>query len=279
MAKMDADGIALKLAEPLAPVDLLWEVDPREGGPAPNEAKPVRVGCIAIPSHQAVVNRLNAVLGVWGWKDEYVILPTGEHLCTLSILVGNNWIHRSDAGNLPAKSAAGTTHRPAVNSALVTTALKFGVGEYLLRLPRMFADAEPGTRKLKTVPQLPAWAIPDDWQPAGEGMARQLLGLIERAALESAQPVEVVRARIFQAHGYTPGFNHEMLAKFHARKMMQDITDWLTDLAKKPKPTPPNPNPPPTSPVPAHPAQGGQHGGVAPARGREVGDTNYDRRQ
>lgn len=252
MAKKSPDEIAKALAEPFAPHELHWEVDPRELA-NPTNPPATRVAMIPAPTFQAVVDRLNAVLGPWGWRDGYQTLPTGEQLCTLSILFDREWIDRADVGTPPEKTPQGTTFRPAVSTALITTAVKFGVGAYLLRLPRLFGDRRANDpRTIESVPQLPAWAIPDDWQPCGEGMARQMMQLLSTAAQNSNYQVEQVRAKIFKAHGYAPGHNPEALARFHCRKMMADLQNWIAELATKPRPTPPAERP--------------ENGAVAPAR-------------
>ena len=93
---------------------------------------------------RAVMQRLDAVLGIENWQDHYEEC-NGRTICRLSVRVEGEWITKCDgAGDTKIEGDKG-----GISDALKRAAVKFGVGRYLYYLPA-------GT----TVNNLPAWAVP-----------------------------------------------------------------------------------------------------------------------
>lgn len=119
---------------------------------------------------RTIMERLDAVVGVAGWRDEYEFLPDGSCLCRLSLRIGDEWITKTDVGGESEQKDEGDRHKAAVSDALKRAAVKFGVGRYLYRLPNQWTDYDPASKTLR----MPT---------ATNGTLRkQLLGLVESTA-------------------------------------------------------------------------------------------------
>jgi hypothetical protein len=89
-----------------------------------------------------VMDRLDAVCGPENWQDSFVETPKGRVVCTLSILVGERWVSKSDgAGETQVEGDKG-----AISDALKRAAVKWGVGRYLysIKSPWVPCDTYPG---------------------------------------------------------------------------------------------------------------------------------------
>jgi len=125
---------------------------------------------LAYVDARAVMNRLDDVLGIDKWYDEYEHKNNGV-MCSLGCKIENTWIIKQDGSPETAVEA----FKGGISKAFVRTAVKFGVGRYLYDLEANFADCslekKAGYRKgydTKTKksfywkpPLLPSWALPD----------------------------------------------------------------------------------------------------------------------
>src|SRR5437588_3037624 len=57
-----------------------------------------RALALAYVDARAIQDRLDVVLGVAGWQDEYECLPDGSVVCRLRLHLGNEWITKMDVG-------------------------------------------------------------------------------------------------------------------------------------------------------------------------------------
>src|SRR5262249_12088406 len=89
MNPMQACDIAKALATPFAPVDVHFRPGPIQGK---------RALALAYVDVRAIMDRLDAVLGVDGWEDTYVPLASGSVMCRLKLRVGETWVERADVG-------------------------------------------------------------------------------------------------------------------------------------------------------------------------------------
>src|SRR5439155_13885012 len=112
---------------------------------------------LALPYVDARViqDRLDEVLGVAGWQDEYECLPDGSVVCRLRLRLGSEWITKMDVGGPSEQPDEGDRRKAAVSDALKRAAVKFGVGRYLYRLPQQWVDYDPQKKQLKNLPALP----------------------------------------------------------------------------------------------------------------------------
>ncbi|MHB1422832.1 MAG: Rad52/Rad22 family DNA repair protein [Gemmataceae bacterium] len=122
---------------------------------------------------RAIMDRLDAVVGVDGWSDEYEFLPDGSCLCKLRVRFGDAWITKMDVGGESEQKDEGDRHKAAVSDALKRAAVKFGISRYLYRLPSQWVDYDPQTKKLIGKPTLPTPAA------SNGNLRKQLLALVE----------------------------------------------------------------------------------------------------
>jgi hypothetical protein len=112
---------------------------------------------LALPYVDArvVQARLDAVLGLAGWTDNYLPLPNGSVVCTLRCKIGRSWIARSDVGGPSEQNDEGDRTKAAFSDALKRAAVKFGVGRYLYSLPQQWFAYDPQRRRFATPPPSP----------------------------------------------------------------------------------------------------------------------------
>ena len=106
---------------------------------------------VAYVDARTVMDRLDAVLGPGNWRDSYYVSTDKEVdgkrivevVCILGIRLpdgfdledGSEWIEKQDVGE-------GDTLKAATSDALKRAAVKFGVGRYLYKLPKVWADLD-----------------------------------------------------------------------------------------------------------------------------------------
>jgi hypothetical protein len=139
------------LAAPFDPAEIRF----KPGAVAGNRAL-----ALAYVDARAIQNRLDQVLGVDGWQDDYDCLPDGSVVCRLRLRVGGEWITKVDVGGPSEQPDGGDRLKAAFSDALKRAAVKFGVGRYLYRLPRQWVDYDPQRRQFARSPLLPAFALP-----------------------------------------------------------------------------------------------------------------------
>ena len=122
---------------------------------------------LALPYVDARViqDRLDEVLGVAGWQDEYECLPDGSVVCRLRLRLGEEWITKMDVGGPSEQPDEGDRRKAAFSDALKRAAVKFGVGRYLYRLKPIWVDYDPQRKQFAKPPQLPESALPERAAP------------------------------------------------------------------------------------------------------------------
>lgn len=133
--------ITERLKEPFHPKRIHWRIgstNAKKLGVKPWEA--TKGMPLAYIDARDVMERLDAVMGVENWQDEYNETPLGRVLCRLSIRVGDEWITKSDgAGDTGTEGEKG-----AISDALKRAAVKFGIGRYLYAIDSGWIDLESG---------------------------------------------------------------------------------------------------------------------------------------
>ncbi|MHB1425097.1 MAG: Rad52/Rad22 family DNA repair protein [Gemmataceae bacterium] len=153
-----------KLAAPFDPTEVKFK---------PALVKGNRALALHYVDARAIMDRLDAVVGVDGWSDEYEFLPDGSCLCKLRVRFGDTWITKMDVGGASEQKDEGDRHKAAVSDALKRAAVKFGIARYLYRLPSQWVDYDPQTKKLLGKPALPTPAA------SNGNLRKQLLALVE----------------------------------------------------------------------------------------------------
>jgi hypothetical protein len=87
-----------------------------------------RALALAYVDARAIQNRLDEVLGVDGWQDDYECLPDGSVVCRLRLKIGGEWITKVDVGGPSEQPDGGDRLKAAFSDALKRAAVKFGVG-------------------------------------------------------------------------------------------------------------------------------------------------------
>jgi hypothetical protein len=146
-----AEALTQALAEPF---------DPREVRFKPAVVSGNRAMAIAYVDARVIQDRLDDVLGVAGWQDEYDCLPDGGVVCRLRLRLGDEWITKMDVGSPSEQPDEGDRRKASFSDALKRAAVKFGIGRYLYRLPSQWVDYDPQKRQFARTPKLPASALP-----------------------------------------------------------------------------------------------------------------------
>jgi hypothetical protein len=134
--------------------------DPREVRFKPAVVSGNRALALAYVDARVIQDRLDEVLGVTGWQDEYECLPDGSVVCRLRLRLGDEWITKMDVGGQSEQPDEGDRRKAAFSDALKRAAVKFGIGRYLYRLPSQWVDYDPQKRQFARTPTLPPSALP-----------------------------------------------------------------------------------------------------------------------
>lgn len=114
-----------------------------------------RAMAIAFADARVYMDRLDSVLGMHNWCDEYQLLPDGSVLCKLSVRINGEWITKMDVGGQSDQPDEGDRHKASLSDAIKRTAVKFGVGRFLYRLPAQWVDYDPQKKRFVKEPGLP----------------------------------------------------------------------------------------------------------------------------
>ncbi len=148
---MNAKEVAEKLAEPFDPSEVKFK---------PQMVKENRCLAMAYIDARLVQDRLDEVMGVGCWADDYEIRESGSVVCRLSLYLSGTWVTKTDVGSLSEQPDDGDRLKAAFSDALKRAAVKFGIGRYLYRLQAQWVDYDPVKKRINTTPQLPKWALP-----------------------------------------------------------------------------------------------------------------------
>ncbi len=139
--------------------ELAMPFDEKEVKFKPQTIKNNRALAIPYVDVRVIQDRLDHVLGVENWQDEFQLLPDGSVMCKLQLKIDGVWITKMDVGSPSEQPDSGDRVKAAVSDALKRAAVKFGVGRYLYRLPQIWADYDSTKRQFASPPRLPDWAI------------------------------------------------------------------------------------------------------------------------
>src|SRR5438270_8116648 len=124
-----------------------------------------RAMALAYVDARVIQDRLDDVLGVDGWQDDYECREDGSVVCRLRLRLGAELITKVDVGGPSDQSDGGDRLKAAFSDALKRAAVKFGIGRYLYRLPAQWFDYDTKTKRFVRPPTLPANALPQRDQP------------------------------------------------------------------------------------------------------------------
>lgn len=159
---MDAKQIMNELRKPFKPDELEWMVK------TVSEAK---LKGLALPyvSNRAIQKRLDDVVGIENWKNEFIEWKDKDQLCGISIRINNEWITKYDGA--ADTNIDGT--KGGISGAMKRAAVQWGIGRYLYNIPPIWVDVEVAstsktgkkTYRLSKRPSLPKEFLPENYTP------------------------------------------------------------------------------------------------------------------
>ena len=161
--------------------------DPREVKFKPAVVSGHRALALAYVDARVIQDRLDDVLGVSGWQDEYECLPDGSVVCRLHLRLGDEWITKMDVGGQSEQPDEGDRRKAAFSDALKRAAVKFGIGRYLYRLPTQWCDFDPQKKQFTKTPSLPPSALPHKPAPRRREPAKLVAAAAKKAPAASAR--------------------------------------------------------------------------------------------
>lgn len=109
---------------------------------------------------RAMMDRLDAVVGIERWQTAYAELAAGGVECRLSLFFDGDWVTKADAGSPAEQSESGDRVKSAYSDAFKRAALAWGIARYLHRVSGQWVDYDPDKKQITGKPTLPAWALP-----------------------------------------------------------------------------------------------------------------------
>src|SRR4051794_34674856 len=134
--------------------------DPSEVKFKPAVVSGNRAMALAYVDARVIQDRLDDVLGVDGWQDDYECRDDGSVVCRLRLRLGDDWVTKVDVGGPSEQPDGGDRLKAAFSDALKRAAVKFGIGRYLYRLPNQWVDYDTQKRAFARTPTLPAMYLP-----------------------------------------------------------------------------------------------------------------------
>jgi len=132
---MNLKKIQRELKQPFTANDLEHRVQQSGMG---KDGKPWAM-VLAYVDNRAIMNRLDEVVGIGAWRNEYLPLPNSVGdgaMCGISIKIDGEWITKYDGSDNTAVEAT----KGGLSSSMKRAAVMWGVGRYLYDLDTFFAD-------------------------------------------------------------------------------------------------------------------------------------------
>lgn len=160
--KKQEPTLAERLAAPFPTADIEWRVS-RAG----KKDGRVWAQVVAYVTARAIMERLDEVFGLDGWKEEFRAGPAGGVICRIHFRMGEEWLWREDgAENTDFESVKG-----GLSNARKRAAAALGIGRYLYRIGDSWAEVhgrgeyygrtKEGEAFRWDPPVLPAFALPE----------------------------------------------------------------------------------------------------------------------
>ncbi|MGM7719400.1 Rad52/Rad22 family DNA repair protein [Metabacillus sp. Hm71] len=151
-----------RLKEPFHPQDIEFRVQR-----AMNTTRGNKAVVLPYVTNRAIMNRLDEVFGIDGWKNEYKEWRSNGVLCGISVKIGDEWITKWDGAEETNIEAV----KGGFSGSMKRAAVQWGIGRYLYNLEEVWVDVkEKGENYINDkkanvkgywdTPQLPVWALP-----------------------------------------------------------------------------------------------------------------------
>ncbi len=109
----------------------------------PQSVKGNRALALCYIDARLVMDRLDEVVHIDGWKDEYTVYPSGAVECRLSVKLAGEWVTKADVGGQSEQPDEDDRMKSAYSDALKRAAVKFGIGRFLYRARNAWHDYDP----------------------------------------------------------------------------------------------------------------------------------------
>lgn len=160
------------LQKPFPAKDVEWRVSHAKKGLNGPEAL-----VLAYLTNRAIMERLDEVFGISGWKNEYREWRDKGVLCTITCKVEDEWISKADGADITDMDAT----KGGFSASMKRTAVQWGIGRYLYNLSQTWVPIKSsGTNYINTTvgpkdkkewikgywnaPTLPDWALPEGYE-------------------------------------------------------------------------------------------------------------------
>ncbi len=209
----DISAIGKALGEPFEANEVKWK---------PQSVRGNRALAICYVDARCVMDRLDDVVGVGGWKDSYTALPDGNIMCRLSLRINGEWLDKADVGGESEQPDGGDRMKAAFSDALKRAAVKWGIGRYIYRLPHQWVDYDPEKKHFVKTPTLPSWALPGGGKTAAPA-AKPVNGSQKKPA--AAKPLPANGSELANR---IAAKDRELTAagRIDANALMDAIFDW-----------------------------------------------------
>tara|TARA_R110000868_G_scaffold242882_3_gene498483 strand:+ start:3830 stop:4672 length:843 start_codon:yes stop_codon:yes gene_type:complete len=238
----DVKEIERLLKEPFAPEDLEWRIS-RAGRKKNGE---IWAKCLTYVNARAIMDRLDSVVGVDGWRVKYEQWNGGV-VALLELKINNEWILKSDGSDTTDIDA----FKGGLSGALKRAAVSWGISRYLYNLTENFGNVfKEGTTPREAYdgqftengqkvffkwmpPELPAWALPskdvtnklvEDATKATLGAFQKSQGPTQAASKESPEALGVPRPTPTKVH------KEEIIRKLSNCSSFDELKDTWTSL-------------------------------------------------
>jgi hypothetical protein len=150
------DEIKKQLAAPLHSYYVGWKAQ------ATNRDK-TRALAVAYIDARTVMDRLDQVVGPGNWSDTYRLVSAGDGEFAIECTLALFGVQKSDIGTADEDDdgSQASLSKSAYSDALKRAAVKWGIGRYLYRLPKVWVGYDAARKQITEMPELPAWALPE----------------------------------------------------------------------------------------------------------------------
>ncbi len=146
MEPKQLEHMAAQLAAPFGTEDVRWKPQIVSGSRA-----------LAVPylTSRAIMDRLDEVFGVTGWRTDFKPLDNGAVMCMLECWCGDRWVAKTDVGGQSQQPDEGDRVKAAFSDALKRAAVQWGIGRYLYRAQKVWCGYDPRNKQFTEQPKLP----------------------------------------------------------------------------------------------------------------------------
>lgn len=218
------------LQSPFKPSDIEWRVQRAMSTQRGNKAV-----VLAYVTNRAIMNRLDEVFGVGGWKNEYKEWRDKGVLCGISVKIDGEWVTKWDGAEETNIEAT----KGGFSGSMKRAAVQLGIGRYLYNLDEVWVDVKDkgqnyiNDKKANVKgywddPQLPSWALPKS-EPVAPITSEQV-GTLKTKALTFGKLRGKTDAEVYAALSIN---DVTELSSKQADEVITKIDGWIAKAEKE----------------------------------------------